>query len=89
MTVTAGICPPRKSSACWMPAPPYVIRQKMPTEGSTTFQDAVFGEITIENKELEDQILLKSDGYPTYNFANVIDDHLMHITHVVRGQRGI
>ena len=64
---------------------PYVIRQKMPTEGSTTFQDAVFGEITIENKELEDQILLKSDGYPTYNFANVIDDHLMHITHVVRG----
>lgn len=64
---------------------PYVIRQKMPTEGSTTFQDAVFREITIENKELEDQILLKSDGYPTYNFANVIDDHLMHITHVVRG----
>ena len=64
---------------------PYVIRQKMPTEGSTTFQDAVFGEITIENKELEDQILLKSDGYPTYNFANVIDVHLMHITHVVRG----
>ncbi len=64
---------------------PYVIRQKMPTEGSTTFHDAVFGDITIENKELEDQILLKSDGYPTYNFANVIDDHLMHITHVVRG----
>lgn len=64
---------------------PYVIRQKMPIEGSTTFVDAVYGEITIENTELEDQILLKSDGYPTYNFANVIDDHLMHITHVVRG----
>ena len=64
---------------------PYVIRQKMPTEGSTTFTDAVYGEITIENRELEDQILLKSDGYPTYNFANVVDDHLMEITHVVRG----
>lgn len=64
---------------------PWVIRQKMPLEGSTTFTDAVFGEITIENCELEDQILIKSDGYPTYNFANVIDDHLMHITHVVRG----
>lgn len=64
---------------------PYVIRQKMPIEGSTTFDDAVYGSITIENKELEDQILIKSDGYPTYNFANVIDDHLMKITHVVRG----
>lgn len=64
---------------------PYVIRQKMPTEGSTTFADVVFGEITIENKEIEDQVLLKSDGFPTYNFANVIDDHLMEITHVVRG----
>ena len=64
---------------------PYVIRQKVPTEGSTTFQDAVFGEITIENREIEDQILLKADGFPTYNFANVIDDHLMQITHVVRG----
>ncbi len=64
---------------------PYVIRQKMPIEGSTTFDDAVYGSITIENKELEDQVLIKSDGYPTYNFANVIDDHLMHITHVVRG----
>ena len=64
---------------------PYVIRQKMPVEGSTTFHDVVYGDITIENRELEDQILLKSDGYPTYNFANVIDDHLMHITHVVRG----
>ena len=64
---------------------PYVIRQKVPLTGSTTFEDAVFGSITIENKEIEDQILLKADGYPTYNFANVIDDHLMHITHVVRG----
>lgn len=64
---------------------PYVIRQRMPIEGSTTFHDVVYGDITIENCELEDQILLKSDGYPTYNFANVIDDHLMHITHVVRG----
>ncbi len=64
---------------------PYVIRQKMPVTGATSFTDAVYGEITIENTELEDQILIKSDGYPTYNFANVIDDHLMHITHVVRG----
>ena len=64
---------------------PHVIRQKMPLDGATSFEDAVYGTITIENKEIEDQILLKSDGYPTYNFANVIDDHLMHITHVVRG----
>lgn len=64
---------------------PYVIRQKMPITGSTTFKDAVFGEITVENSELQDQILLKADGYPTYNFANVIDDHTMNITHVVRG----
>lgn len=64
---------------------PYVIRQKVPLDGSTTFCDSVFGSITIENKEIEDQVLLKADGYPTYNFANVIDDHLMHITHVVRG----
>ncbi len=66
-------------------AMPYVIRQRVPLEGSTSFEDAVYGTITIENKEIEDQVLLKSDGYPTYNFANVIDDHLMHITHVVRG----
>lgn len=64
---------------------PYVIRQKMPLEGSTTFVDAVFDEITVENSELQDQILIKSDGFPTYNFANVIDDHTMGITHVVRG----
>ncbi|MBQ2668488.1 MAG: glutamate--tRNA ligase [Clostridia bacterium] len=64
---------------------PYVIRQRVPLEGATSFEDTVYGTITIENKEIEDQVLLKSDGYPTYNFANVIDDHLMHITHVVRG----
>ena len=63
---------------------PYVIRQKIP-EGTTTFSDAVYGDITVDNADLEDQILLKSDGLPTYNFANVIDDHLMGITHVVRG----
>lgn len=64
---------------------PYVIRQKMPLEGVTAFDDLVYGHIAVENKELEDQILLKSDGFPTYNFANVIDDHEMGITHVVRG----
>ncbi|MBQ8538532.1 MAG: glutamate--tRNA ligase [Ruminococcus sp.] len=64
---------------------PYVIRQKMPIEGETKFVDAVFGEITVDNSELQDQILIKADGYPTYNFANVIDDHTMGITHVVRG----
>ncbi len=64
---------------------PYVIRQKMPLDGETTFTDAVFGEITARNSELQDQILIKTDGYPTYNFANVIDDHTMGITHVVRG----
>lgn len=64
---------------------PYVIRQKMPLDGKTAFKDAVFGEITVDNSELQDQILIKTDGYPTYNFANVIDDHTMGITHVVRG----
>ncbi|MDD4510852.1 MAG: glutamate--tRNA ligase [Oscillospiraceae bacterium] len=64
---------------------PYVIRQRIPQEGSTTFSDVVFGDITVENKELDDNVLIKSDGLPTYNFANVIDDHLMGITHVVRG----
>ncbi|MEA5056440.1 MAG: glutamate--tRNA ligase [Anaerotignum propionicum] len=64
---------------------PFVIRQKMPEEGTTTFHDMVYGEITVENKELDDQILMKADGFPTYNFANVVDDHLMKITHVVRG----
>ncbi len=64
---------------------PYVIRQNIPAEGTTTFTDAIYGPITVENEELDDMILIKSDGYPTYNFANVIDDHLMQITHVVRG----
>ena len=63
----------------------YVIRQKMPLEGKTSFEDVVFGKVEVDNKELEDQILIKSDGYPTYNFANVIDDYEMKITHVVRG----
>ncbi len=64
---------------------PYVIRQKCPTEGTTTFHDEVFGDITVENATLDDQILIKADGMPTYNFANVVDDHTMHITHVIRG----
>lgn len=64
---------------------PYVIRQNIPETGSTTYHDMVFGDITVENKELEDNVLIKSDGMPTYNFANVIDDHLMHISHVIRG----
>ncbi len=64
---------------------PYVIRQKMPNEGTTTFHDVVYGDITVDNSELDDQILIKADGFPTYNFANVVDDHLMEITHVVRG----
>ncbi|MCD2491238.1 glutamate--tRNA ligase [Lacrimispora sp. NSJ-141] len=64
---------------------PYVIRQNNPTEGTTTFFDEIYGDITVENSELDDMILIKSDGYPTYNFANVVDDHLMGITHVVRG----
>ncbi len=64
---------------------PYVIRQNNPTEGTTTFEDEIYGDITVDNSELDDMILIKSDGYPTYNFANVVDDHLMGITHVVRG----
>ncbi|MBP5773612.1 MAG: glutamate--tRNA ligase [Eubacterium sp.] len=68
---------------------PYVIRINMPTEGTTTFVDDLYGEITVENKELDDMILIKSDGYPTYNFANVVDDHLQEITHVVRGNEYI
>lgn len=64
---------------------PYVVRQNNPQEGTTTFQDEIYGAITVENAELDDMILIKSDGYPTYNFANVVDDHLMGITHVVRG----
>ena len=64
---------------------PYVIRQNVPTEGTTTFHDDIYGDITVNNNELDDMILIKSDGFPTYNFANVVDDHLMGITHVVRG----
>ncbi len=64
---------------------PYVIRQNNPTEGTTTFHYEIYGDITVDNSELDDMILIKSDGFPTYNFANVVDDHLMGITHVVRG----
>ena len=64
---------------------PYVIRQNVPNEGTTRFTDEIYGEIEVPNSELDDMILIKSDGYPTYNFANVVDDHLMGITHVVRG----
>ncbi len=64
---------------------PYVIRQKVPLDGTTTFHDELYGDITVPNADLDDQILLKADGMPTYNFANVVDDHLMGITHVVRG----
>jgi len=68
---------------------PYVIRQNIPKEGKTTFVDDIYGEITVDNSELDDMILIKSDGFPTYNFANVIDDHLMEITHIVRGNEYI
>ncbi len=68
---------------------PFVIRQNNPTEGTTTFHDELYGDITVENAELDDMILIKSDGYPTYNFANVVDDHTMNITHVVRGNEYI
>ena len=64
---------------------PYVIRQKMPLDGTTTFHDDIYGDVTVENSTLDDQILIKTDGMPTYNFANIIDDHMMDITHVVRG----
>ena len=64
---------------------PYVIRLNVPKEGTTTFTDEIYGDITVDNAELDDMILIKSDGYPTYNFANVVDDHLMGVTHVVRG----
>jgi glutamyl-tRNA synthetase len=64
---------------------PYVIRQNIPLDGTTKFHDAIFGDIAVDNEELDDMVLIKSDGYPTYNFANVVDDHLMEITHVVRG----
>ncbi len=68
---------------------PFVIRQNNPSEGTTTFHDELYGDITVDNSELDDMILMKSDGFPTYNFANVVDDHLMGITHVVRGNEYI
>lgn len=68
---------------------PFVVRQNIPNEGTTTFSDELYGDITVENAELDDMILIKSDGYPTYNFANVVDDHTMNITHVVRGNEYI
>ena len=67
------------------PGKPFVIRQNNPTTGTTTFHDEIYGDISVDNSELDDMVLIKSDGYPTYNFANVVDDHLMGITHVVRG----
>lgn len=76
---------PKETEEKRMSGIPYVIRQKMPKEGTSDFTDAVYGDISVPNKELEDQILIKSDGFPTYNFANVVDDHEMKITHVVRG----
>ena len=86
----AEVCPccsldPAAAAAKAASGEAHVIRQRIDRSGTTTFSDAVFGEITIENKVLDDQILLKQDNMPTYNFANVIDDHLMGITHVVRG----
>ena len=87
-TKTADPCrdlPPEEALKRVAAGAPYVIRQRIPQTGSTTFHDASFGDITVENKDLDDQVLLKRDGLPTYNFANVIDDHLMGITHVVRG----
>ena len=65
---------------------PFVIRQNNPSTGTTTFHDEIYGDITVDNAELDDMVLIKSDGFPTYNFANVVDDHLMEISHVVRGQ---
>lgn len=77
--------PPEEIQRLLAAGVPHVIRQKIPVEGSTTFHDAIFGDITVENDTLDDNILMKTDGLPTYNFANVVDDHLMGITHVVRG----
>jgi len=76
---------PEETDAKRQAGVPYVIRQKIPRSGSTTFSDLIFGDITVDNQSLDDNVLIKSDGLPTYNFANVIDDHLMGITHVVRG----
>ncbi len=85
MTNTAQIFLKKKSIKKIAEGVPYVIRQKNPTTGSTSFHDEIYGDISVDNSELDDMILIKSDGLPTYNFANVVDDHLMGITHVVRG----
>jgi len=77
--------PPEEIKANLEAGVPYVIRQNNPTAGTTTFHDEIYGDISVDNSELDDMVLMKSDGYPTYNFANVVDDHLMGITHVVRG----
>lgn len=77
--------PKEKVEANLAAGKPFVIRQNNPAEGTTTFHDELYGDISVENAELDDMILIKSDGYPTYNFANVVDDHTMNITHVVRG----
>ncbi len=76
---------PEEIQALFDKGTPYVIRQKIPLDGMTSYVDEVFGEITMSNAEMQDQILLKTDGYPTYNFAHVVDDYLMNVTHVVRG----
>ena len=76
---------PEETAAKLAAGAPYVIRQRIPHEGSTTFHDESYGDITVENSTLDDQVLIKRDGLPTYNFANVVDDHMMGITHVVRG----
>ncbi len=76
---------PSQSDARAAAGEPFVVRQKIPEEGTTTFSDAIYGDITVPNADLDDQVLIKRDGLPTYNFANVVDDHLMGITHVVRG----
>lgn len=77
--------PPEEVARLLAEGVPHVVRQKIPSEGSTTFHDVIYGDITVENNTLDDNILIKTDGLPTYNFANVVDDHLMGITHVVRG----
>ena len=77
--------PPAESDARAAAGAPFVVRQRIPREGATTFHDEIFGDITTPNADLDDQVLMKRDGLPTYNFANVVDDHLMGITHVVRG----
>ncbi len=85
--MTRDVCtfPKKKYRDVWMQANRMLSAFNMPTEGTTTFHDVIYGDITVNNEEMEDLILIKSDGYPTYNFANVVDDHLMGITHVVRG----